>query len=190
MKNKTCKVCKEKFESRNSLQIVCCLECAIWHAQNQRNKKIAKEKTNAARELKQAKEAIKTRSEWMREVQIVFNKFIRTRDADKPCISSGVGNISYVSGRPKQTSWDAGHYRTVGSCPELRFNEFNVHKQSVHDNQHLHGNIIQYRIGLIQRIGLKKIEWLEGKHEPKKYNIEELKRLKEEYKQKLKDLNN
>ena len=193
MKQKICKICKQEFTPVKPLQSICMdnnFKCARDHAQNQRDKKIVKEKTNAARELKHAKEAIKTRSEWLREVQIVFNKFIRTRDADKPCISSGVGNISYVSGRPKQTSWDAGHYRTVGSCPELRFNEFNVHKQSVHDNQHLHGNIIQYRIGLIQRIGLEKIEWLEGKHEPKKYNIEELKRLKEEYKKKLKDINN
>jgi hypothetical protein len=186
MKTKRCR-CGQDYNQFTSLQN-CCIDClAVKVAKKRINcEKVAKKVQS--RELKAAKDKIKTRSEWMRECQQVFNAYIRQRDADKPCISSGVGNVSYVSGRPKQTSWDAGHYRTVGSCPELRFNEFNVHKQSVHDNQHLHGNLIQYRIGLIQRIGLEKVEWLEGNHPPAKWTIDDLKEIKRVYKQKLKQL--
>lgn len=181
MRQKTCKNCKEKFQPERPLQATCSIKCAIELVN-------ARKASKERKELKEAKEKIKSRQDWIKEVQQVFNQYIRERDKDLPCISCGVGNIRYVSGVPKQTAWDAGHYRTTGSCPELRFNEENVHKQCVHDNQHLHGDIINYRIGLIQRIGLARVEWLEGQHEPKKFTIEELKELKSLYKQKLKEI--
>ena len=47
-----------------------------------------------------------------------------------------------------------------------------------------------YRINLIKKIGLDKVEWLEGQHEPKKYTCEDLKEIELKYKQKLKELLN
>ncbi len=49
---------------------------------------------------------------------------------------------------------------------------------------------MDYRIGLIQRIGKEKVEELESDNEPKKYTIEELKEIKSVYKSKLKALKN
>lgn len=119
------------------------------------------------------------RSWYLKEAQKWFNKFIRLRDADKPCISCG---------RHHAGQYHAGHYRTVGSSPELRFNELNCHKQCAPCNNHLSGNIVNYRIGLIAKIGIKLVESLEGYHEPEKHAIDDLKNLIETYKQKCKQL--
>jgi len=187
MKQKTCKACGNKFTPVKPMQSVCDWSCANLYTIKLAEKRKKLDEARKRKEYREAKEKQKTRADWMREAQQVFNAYIRARDKDYPCISSGVGNISYVSGIPKQTAWDAGHYRTVGSCPELRFCELNVHKQSVHDNQHLHGNLIEYRKGLIARIGLDKVEWLESKHPAKHYSIDDLKEIKRIYKEKLKE---
>lgn len=158
--------------------MVCSWECANAYTTKLAEKRKRQDEANKRKEYREAKEKQKTRADWMREAQQAFNAYIRERDKDFGCISSG-----RTTG-----AWDAGHYRSVGSCPELRFNELNVHKQSVHDNQHLHGNLIEYRKRLIERIGLDKVEWLEGQHEPKKYTIDDLKELKRIYKEKLKEL--
>src|SRR5690606_30912224 len=103
------------------------------------------------------REKMKTRSQWMKEAQIAFNAFIRERDrqAGHNCISSN---------RPLDWSGnqvDAGHYRSTGSAPHLRFDPRNCHAQSKFDNQYRAGNAVDYRIGLIARIGLEAVEALE-----------------------------
>lgn len=40
----------------------------------------------------------------------------------------------------------------------------------------------------VKRIGKDRVEWLEGPHDPKKYTIDDLKKIKQEYKDKLKQL--
>lgn len=171
-RKKKCRVCKEPFSPANSLQVACRVKCALEHAREQRKKK-------EARELRARKQALKTRSDWLKEAQVEFNKFIRERDADLPCISCG---------RHHQGQYHAGHYRTVGACPELRFNEFNCHKQCAPCNNHLSGNIVEYRINLVERIGQAAVEWLEGPHDPVKYTIDEIKEIKRLYRQKTREL--
>ena len=120
----------------------------------------------------------------MRECQQAFNEFIRWRDrlAGHRCISSG---------RPLDWSGnavDAGHYRSTGSSPHLRFDERNCHAQSKMDNRFLSGNAVDYRIGLIERIGLEAVESLESDQAPRKYTLEDLKRIKAEYREKARAL--
>jgi len=110
----------------------------------------------------------------------VFNKFIRLRDKEKGCISCD---------NPLNTKFDAGHFYSTGSYPELRFHEDNVFGQCVHCNQHRHGNLIEYGLNLPKRIGLDKIlELRKLINVPKKYTIDELKGLKVLYKLKIKQL--
>lgn len=71
-----------------------------------------------------------------------FNKFIRKRDQDKPCISCG-----------KYTLLQAGHFYSAGSNPVVRFNEDNVHGQCKKCNYFLSGNLLPYRENLIEKIG-------------------------------------
>lgn len=174
VKPKVCKVCKELFIPRSGLQKVCGIGCAIALSVKTRQKR---EKC----ETKALKEKLKTRSQWLKEAQIEVNKYIRLRDRDLPCISCQ---------RFHTGQWHAGHYRTVGAQPALRFNELNIHKQCAPCNNHLSGNLIEYRINLIAKIGLDKVEWLEGKHEPMKYTIDDIMQIKELYKKKLKELQN
>jgi len=79
-----------------------------------------------------------------------FNKFIRTRDAGKRCISCNSLIFS-----------DAGHFYSAGHYPTLRFNENNVHGQCKRCNYFLSGNLNKYRINLIERIGIDKVEKLD-----------------------------
>lgn len=174
IKMKKCKMCGKKFAQYNSLTMVCSIDCAIQYAKNN------KVQERVRRQLaKIAKEKIKTRSEHLKEAQAAFNAFIRERDKDKLCISCR---------RHHEGQYHAGHYRSVGACPELRFCELNVHKQCSACNNHKSGNIIKYRINLIKKIGIENVEWLEGLHEPKKYTIEQIKQIKAEYKNKLRQL--
>jgi hypothetical protein len=138
----------------------------------------AKEKKER-KEHKARKEGLKTRGDYAKDAQTVFNRFIRLRDNERPCISCG----RYHSGQ-----YHAGHYRTVGGHPELRFIEINCHKQCSVCNNHKSGNIVEYRINLKARIGDDKLDWLEGPHEAKKYTIEQLKELKITYRNKCKEL--
>ncbi|OCG59004.1 recombination protein NinG [Gilliamella sp. Nev3-1] len=174
IKQKKCKNCGKKFALFNSLAKVCSIDCAIQYAKDNRVQEQTRIKLTRI-----TKEKIKTRSEHLRKAQTAFNAFIRERDKNEPCISCG----RYHTGQ-----YHAGHYRSVGACPELRFCELNVHKQCSACNNHKSGNIIEYRINLVKKIGVEKVEWLEGYHDPKKYTIEQIKQIKVEYKEKLKEL--
>jgi len=70
----------------------------------------------------------------------------------------------------------------------LRFCELNVHKQCSVCNNHRSGNIVEYRINLVKKIGAEQVEWLEGSHKPEKYTIEQIKEIRAEYQLKLKEL--
>lgn len=165
-----CKVCGVEYVKQRIGQKTCSVACAIVLAKSQ----TAKTERRADRE-KRIK--LKTRSDWLKDAQAVFNRWIRVRDDGQPCISCG---------RNSGAKMNAGHYRTVGSSPELRFNEENCHIQCEHCNSHLSGNIIEYRKRLIEKIGVDRVEWLEGKHEPLKLTIDEIIKLIEVYKDKIK----
>ena len=173
------KVCGASFIPRSQLQVVCSPLCAIHKTTHDKAKRAEKQAKAQRAAHREAKEKAKSRSDWMKEAQQEFNAFIRARDASLPCISCG---------RHHQGQYHAGHYRTVGANPELRFNELNVHKQCAPCNDHLHGNLVNYRIELIRRIGIEGVEWLEGAHYPAKYSIDDLKSIKVKYRLKLKKL--
>ena len=147
-------------------------------------KKVKQDKAEDRAKVKTRKEAIKTIPELIREAQVAFNAFIRERDrlAGHDCISSG-----------RTLDWsgnavDAGHYRSTGAASHLRFNEDNCHAQSKHDNQFLAGNAVDYRIRLVARIGLERVEALEADNQARKWTREELTAIRNTYRAKLKEL--
>ncbi len=170
LKQKKCKICGDKFDPLKPLQAVCGFACAVAMATKQRELKERKE-------YKEKKVKLKTKSDWLKEAQTIFNRWIRLRDEKDPCISCG----RYHTGQ-----YHAGHYRTVGSTPELRFCEDNCHKQCSVCNNHLSGNIMLYRQSLIKKLGLAQLEWLEGKHDAKHYTIEEIIEIKKKYSDRIK----
>ena len=156
------------------------MDHAVAFAQDKVQKDKVKEKKQAFNKRK--KEFYDNdRSTRIKAAQKAFNDFIRFRDDELPCISCG---------RFHAGQYHAGHYRTTGAHPELRFEESNCHKQCSACNNYLSGNITEYRIHLIRKVGLSKVGWLEGPHEPKKYTCADLKEIELYYKAKLKELLN
>lgn len=171
------KACRTPFPPRSMTHKCCSEDCAAEHARLEREKKDRQERQKGL-------QALKTKRDYIKEAQVAFNAFVRLRDqlAGHACISSG-----------RQLDWsgnavDAGHYRSVGSAPHLRFNEDNCHAQSKHDNQWKSGNAVDYRLGLIARIGLARVEALESNNIVRKWTVEELIALRDHYRAKLRQM--
>lgn len=185
-KPKKCRnpACSEKFVAQRLGQAVCSPKCglAIKHVNEAKARKSLDQVGRA--DIKVRKEALKSRGDHMREAQQAFNEYIRTRDqaAGHYCISSG-----------KPLDWsgnavDAGHYRSVGSAPHLRFDERNCHAQSKQDNRFLSGNAVDYRIGLIARIGQEAVDALESDQSVRKYTVDDIKAIKAKYRAMTREL--
>ena len=189
-----CKHCSEYKPAESGVKTpvawFCCHVCAIEFARNKSVKAAARQAAKrkadnskverlAKSELRQRKMEVKSVGYWMKRAQSAFNAWVRERDRDQPCISCG---------RHHQGQNHAGHYRPAGSNPELRFEPDNCHKQCAPCNSHLSGNLTAYRPALIAKIGLERVEFLEGPHEPKRYRREDYQAIEDEYKAKLKKL--
>lgn len=180
-KPKKCRVatCRALFVPSRMGQAVCSQECALIDAPRHEPKARKALAEIGRKELRAAKVKIKTRAQHMKEAQAAFNAWIRERDVGLPCVSCG---------RHHNGQWHAGHYRTVGGNPELRFEPLNVWRQCAPCNNHKSGDIVNYRLELVKRIGADKVDWLEGPHEPQRYTIEQLQAIKAEYRAKTREL--
>lgn len=109
------------------------------------------------------------------------HKWIKQRDKGLPCISCGAKTAR---------QWHASHYYDSGQFSGLRYEESNIHKSCEVCNTHLHGNKVGYRKGLIDRYGIEYVLALEAKKDAgrfKKWSVDELTEVKNNYKQKTKD---
>lgn len=50
------------------------------------------------------------------------------------------------------------------------------------------GNVVEYRINLVKRIGVERVEALENNNEPHKWTVDEAKEIIKTYKAKIKEL--
>jgi len=178
-RQKRCKVCREQFTPRNSFAVACSPRCAMEWTHRQAQKQARAEK-------RAGRERLMTRRDWMKKAQEAFNAYIRARDDGLPCICCGrfADDNDLITG----SRWDAGHYRSTGSAPHLRFHEDNCHRQLVRCNRHGAGRAVDYRIGLIARIGLARVEALEADQAVRKFTIDDLKAIEATYKAKAKAL--
>jgi hypothetical protein len=179
IKIKRCRECKKDFLPTRPLQCVCSLSCSISLAKKKQEKK---EEKDWQKRKKEGKESLKKLSQYEEEAKRVFQKWVRFRDADLPCISCGCITTP---------QWDGGHYFKAEIYSGLIFHEDNVNKQCCRCNKNLHGNEANYRIGLVKKIGEERVKELEAISitlRQYKYTKEQLLEIKEEYKQKLKEL--
>ena len=109
-----------------------------------------------------------------KKAQETFNAWIRDRDKDSGCISCGA-KIDH-----------AGHYFSAGHYSALTFDEMNVHGQCLRCNNFLHGNLISYRMGLVERYGDNAVYELEkqSRNKVKKWDRIELEEIILKYKMK------
>jgi hypothetical protein len=173
---KACKVCSKPFTPARPLQAVCSPRCAG---------KLGKLKKAADKAAdRERKKALETIPELIKVAQREFNAWVRARDAGKTCICCGVPlGADAVGG-----GFDAGHYRSTGSAAHLRFDERNVHGQRKACNRYGAGRAVDYRIGLIARIGLAAVEALEADNSIRKWTREELREIAATYRAKRKEL--
>lgn len=156
----------------STLARTCSIACALEDARVKNDKKFK-------RETRERKKALKTISDYTKEAQFAFNRYIRQRDLRLPCISCG---------RHHNGQWHAGHFRTTAAAPQLRFDERNCHKQCAPCNNHKSGDVTNYRLALIDRLGEREVVSLENNNESKKWTKEELIAIKEKYNKKYKEL--
>lgn len=173
---KKCKnpVCGASFPPRRLGQAVCSPACGLAIAPANRDKALKAIDQRERREVKVRKEKLKSRADHLKEAQVVVNQYIRLRDADLPCVSCG---------RFHDGQWHAGHFRSAGGHPELRFEPLNIWRQCAPCNTHKSGDLVNYRAELVRRIGAERVD-----HEAKRYTIDDLKAIKAEYRARIKQL--
>lgn len=178
-----CKICKIPIPAASRSETIyhklgfCGEEHTVQFGRNKA--KVARERQQA-KETKQARERLKTRTEWLNDAQAVFNQYIRLRDAHLPCVSCGTTSLD--------VQYHAGHYRTRKAAPQLRFDEKQVWKQCATCNNHLSGNLIEYRRELLKRIGEAELDRIESDNSQSKWTIDDAKRIISLYKSKIKEL--
>ena len=137
--------------------------------------------TENKNKLRQKKQKLKSIQQLIKEARVPFQKWIRKRDENKPCISCG---------NEKSNIWDGGHYYKAELYSGLIFDEDNVHKQCRKCNSYLGGNEREYKKGLEKRYGNDFVLKLEQKSvnlRSRKYTREELVNIKNNYQKKLRE---
>ena len=172
-KPRDCVICSKSFVPRSSFHAVCSPKCAA--------KKVRQDRADERAKVKTQRERLKPRGQRIRETQAAVNHLVRVRDAHLPCISCG---------RMHEGQWHAGHYRSTGAAPNLRFDLRNIHKQCAPCNTHLSGNLIEYRKGLIERMGHEVVEALESDNTTRHYTNDELDQIKRDAVAKRRELEN
>ena len=76
------------------------------------------------------------------------------------------------------SGWDAGHYRSRGAAPHLRFHLLNIWRVCTRCNRELSGNIVEMRKGMVARLGEERVQALEHDQRERKYSVEDLQRIK------------
>jgi hypothetical protein len=169
-------MCPREFLPRSSFHACCSQRCAM--------RKVKESKANELAETKARRRALETIPELIKAAQREFNAFIRERDKDKPCICCGrplgVGDVG--------GAFDCGHYRSTGSASHLRFDERNAHAQNKVCNRYGAGRAVDYRIGLIARIGREAVEALEADNAVHKWTADELRAIRDKYRAKAREL--
>ena len=190
-KPKTCSArkggCGEVFRPTRQMQSACSPACAQAFATAAKAKAMAAAHALDIRQTRAQLEALKTVPRLKREAQAAFNAYIRRRDAGQPCISCGTPPPD-LSGL--HAGRDAGHYRSTGSADHLRFHEENCHAQCVRCNQWGAGMVVEYRIGLMTRIGPSRLDALETNNTPIKWTRDGLRQIRDHYRAEVSRLKN
>lgn len=179
------KDCRASFIPPTPMVRWCSIECgaAIALEKLARQKLKAAAANRAVKKLERAADKAKLEQHknleyWLKKTERACNEFIRARDPDI-CISCGVTHSS---------AWQAGHYVSVGANGTLRFNEDNIHKQCIYCNMFKGSNATEYRIRLLEKIGVARVEALEAWHPPVKMTREACEELEVYFKAKLRAL--
>jgi len=169
--HKTCITCKKELEVKHfaTPRTRMCEFCKLLVKMEKQNDQ-AKRKTKRIEKKKQKSKVILSIPELKKKVQRKVNSYVRERDKDLPCISC----------QKMFDKKEAGHFIAQGSSGKLRYLLQNIHGQCTGCNHYKRGNLLEYRINLVKKIGIDEVEWLEEhRHDTHKYTRDELERIME-----------
>lgn len=174
-----CTYCKDRFPREQMISTPKGKFCTINHATKYAIESIPKtkkklEKIQRSEKFQEKQKRLKSSLPHQIELtRVSCNSFIRLMDAGKPCISCGRQKCGQ--------RMEAGHYKSVGSHPELRFDPRNIYLQGSGCNQatskRRRNNLTiakEYEQRLGQVMGQKMVDWLNGPHPPKHYTCGDL----------------
>lgn len=205
-KTRRCKVCKQPYASYQSFVSWCSADCGAVIGERKLAKikraaelKAHREKVNERKADQVVRDSQKTRSEWLAEAKTAIQQFRRLEELAKGsgCMSCGRSQqeVQGTDGWKPGGAWDGGHFISKGARPEIALEPLNIWLQCKSCNAGSgkyarKGYTVNaaFRINLIDRIGLEQVEWLEGPHEAKHYDIEQLKAIKTKYQAMTKEL--
>ena len=172
-----CGICTREFNADRPKQIVCGVDCALIAGR-------ALQKAEFQKERKKQDKLNKIQSQpityFKKLAQTDFNAYIRVRDQHLPCIS-----CQKPSHRGQR---HASHYRPRSAAAQLSFNTGNVWASCATCNSVLSGNLTNYRVELIKRIGEIRVIKLENNNKLANYSREYLIRLRAVFVKKRKHL--
>lgn len=198
-KTSRCKVCKSKFDEPRYFPEWCSVDCALVLAERRLAKikraaelKAHREKVKERKADQVTRDSQKTRSEWLAEAKTAIQQFRRLEELAKGsgCMSCGrtQQEVQGTDGWKPGGAWDGGHFIGKGARPEIALEPLNIWLQCKSCNAGSgkytrKGYTVNaaFRLNLIDRIGLEQVEWLEGPHEAKHYDIDQLKAIKSKY---------
>ena len=150
-------------------------ECAASYAMV---KSIKQKQKKAKARMNKMRAEVKGLGHWKHQTQKVINGYVRARDKGKSCISCDKLEGDLSTDALHGSVWDAGHYRSVGSEPSLRFDLRNINGQCRNCNGYRGGRKLDQQPHIIERYGHSRLDWLDGNHEAKHYTIEQLARMR------------
>lgn len=154
--------------------------CAIHKAVADREKAEKHKRSKNRRELREFNLANRTIAGWCKWArEDGFQPWVRLRDKGDGCISCG---------SKTKPSYHAGHFMSVGSRPELQFHPANCHKQCSGCNQSRKSISHKYRARLVDKVGLRMVEYLENYHAVTKLTVEEIKGIRSHFQELIKEL--
>ena len=194
-KQKKCRECKSEYMPANSMQVVCSPKCALDYSRKQEQKRQQLQAKEKRKQTIKQKEQLKNKHTLTKEAQAAFNAWVRERDFNHGCISCGRSKEEVESEYSRGGHWDAGHFLSRGARPEHRFNPLNVHKQCKSCNggsgkYSRKGYTVQqeYRLRLIEKIGLDEVEVMECDHKPLNLTHDELRAIRDKYRKETRKL--
>ena len=187
----TCPHCRAKLGPGQRIHAACIPGYA--DAQEAKAKRTAEKQARAEAkvqraDIKRRKEAQKSRGEWLAEAKAAIQGSRRLEELAKGrgCMSCQRSRQEVESGpwRPGGY-WDGGHFKSKGAFPELALEPLNIWLQCKSCNAGSgkyarKGYTVNaaFEANLAATEGQALVDWLNGPHEPKHYDIDDLKAIK------------
>lgn len=159
----------------------CDCDCMADHGLAKARQQQQRKREREAKAKRARKPKAKTKLSQTELTQRMFNKMIRLLDDGRECISCGKSECGI--------RFEAGHFRSVGACPEIRFDPRNCHLQGSSCNnaqfrktkrtRRTAETVSQeYAIRLRERYSDELVDWLNGPHELPRWRDDDLKALR------------